>query len=339
MVPNAGLTLMEQMGMSSKTDRFNRTDGTRLGQAFGGTPMRMNQFERLEQFAKLQKPPVVKFKDLEASVTSVIKFNILPVKVRVDYFPVTDNSVLTNVTIQMENKDLQFQAKDGMQKAVVNLYGRITSMSRRVINVFEDTVTVDSPTELLQVMSKRSSIYQKSIPLPPGMYRLNVVVKDVVAGNMGNPEMALTVPRPDPDKLTGSTLILADLIEKVPTRSIGTGQFVIGASKVRPRVGEAFRRDEKMGIYFKAYNFEADEKTNKPSGTIDYEIVKNGSNEKVLEFSEELTTIPGASAQQVTVEKLLPLASLLPGQYTLKLKITDKLRNQTLTPSTVFTVN
>src|ERR671922_1145174 len=70
MVPNAGLTLMEQMGLSSKADRFNRTDGTRLGEAFGGTPMRMNEFERLEQYAKLQKPPQIKFKDLEAAVSS-----------------------------------------------------------------------------------------------------------------------------------------------------------------------------------------------------------------------------------------------------------------------------
>src|SRR5579864_2250214 len=94
-VPNAGLTLMEQMGMASKTDRFNRTDGTHLGQSFGGTPASMNEFERLERFAKLQRPPSVKFKDLEAQVNSKITFNILPMKVRVDYVPLTESTVLT----------------------------------------------------------------------------------------------------------------------------------------------------------------------------------------------------------------------------------------------------
>src|SRR5271169_3853849 len=94
-VPNAGLTLMEQMGMSSKTQRFQNTDGTHLGQSFGGTPASMNEFERLERFAKLQRPPTVKFKDLEAIVNSKITFNILPMKFRIDYFPLTDASVLT----------------------------------------------------------------------------------------------------------------------------------------------------------------------------------------------------------------------------------------------------
>jgi GWxTD domain-containing protein len=337
-VPGAGLTLMEQMGMSTKTQRFQNTDGTHLGQAFGGTPESMNEFTRLEQFAKLQKPPAIKFKDLEAAVNSKITFNILPMKVRADFFPLTEASILTNVTLQLENKDLQFQSKEGVQKAAVNIFGRITTMTRRIVQTFEDTVTVESPTEMLQAYAQRSSIYQKSIPLPPGTYRLNVVVKDLVGGNMNNYESALNVPHLDMEKLSSSTIVLADLIEKVPSRSIGTGQFVIGSSKVRPRVSDSFKRDEKMGIYLKLYNFGPDEKTQKLSGQIEYEVVKNGSNEKIFDFSEDIGSLPGASASQVTIEKLLPLTKLLPGQYTLRLKIIDKNRNQTLTPSAQFTV-
>jgi len=337
-VPNAGLTMMEQMGMASKTDRFNRTDGTHLGQSFGGTPASMNEFERLERFSKLQRPPVVKFKDLEAAVTSHITFNLLPVKVQADYIKVTNSSVLTNVTILMQNKDLQFQLKDGVQKAVVNIYARITTMSRRVVNVFEDTVTVESAKELLQAVIVKPSLYQKSIPLAPGMYRLNVVVKDIVGGNMNNYETALNVPHFDDEKLASSSLIFADVIEKVPTRSIGTGQFVVGSSKVRPRIDNTFRHDEKMGIYLQIYNFGPDEKTQKPSGSIEYEVTKNGTNEKIFNFSEEIAKLPDASAQQVTIEKLLPLQTLKPGQYTLKMRITDRNRNQTLTPTATFTV-
>jgi hypothetical protein len=48
--------------------------------------------------------------------------------------------------------------------------------------------------------------------------------------------------------------------------------------------------------------------------------------------------MPGASATQVTVEKILPLQNMTPGQYTLKLKVFDKNRNQTLTPFATFTV-
>ena len=337
-VPGAGLTLYEQMGLTSKTARFNRTDGTHLGTGNMPLPASMDEFERLERFAKLQKPPAVKFKDLEAAVSSHITFNILPLKVQADFIKVTNSSVLTNITIQFENKDMQFQLKDSVQRAAVNLYARITTMSRRPVTWFEETVTVPCPPAMLPEMLKKASIYQKQIPLPPGTYRLNVVAKDVIGGNMNNYEMALTVPHYDDERLASSTLILADMIEKVPLRSIGTGPFVVGSSKVRPRLSDTFRQDEKLGIYVQLYNFGPDEKTQKPNGTIQYEVTKNGSNEKIFDFTEEVAKLPDASAQQVTIEKLLPLQTLKPGQYTLKMKVTDKNRNQTLTPSAVFTV-
>ena len=337
-VPGAGLTLTEQMGLSSKTNRFNRTDGTHLGQAFGGESANMNQFNRLEQFAKLQKPPVVKFKDLEAAIRTRITYNVLPMRVRMDFIRMTNSSVLTNITLQFDNKDLQFQAKEGVQKAVVNVFGRITTMSRRPVNTFERTVSVDAPPQMLKEFAGRQSIFQESIPLTPGTYRLNVVAKDIVAGNMNNYEIAITVPHFDDEKLASSSMILADQLEKVPTKSIGAGQFVIGTSKVRPKLDESFKQDEKLGIYVQFYNFSADEKTKKPNASVDYEIVKKGTNEKILEFSEDVNTLPGASANQVTVEKVLSLKQMPPGQYTLKLKVTDKINNQTLTPSTSFTV-
>jgi hypothetical protein len=158
-----------------------------------------------------------------------------------------------------------------------------------------------------------------------------------VGGNTTNFEMVLEVPRLEDDQLGQSSLILADQLEKVPTKSIGAGQFVIGTSKVRPRMDETFKRAEKLGIYLQLYNFEPDEKTKKPDGTVEYVITKKGSEEKVFEYSEPISTVSGG-ASQVVIEKLLPLQSLEPGQYTLRMKVVDKKRNQTLTPSATFTV-
>jgi hypothetical protein len=152
------------------------------------------------------------------------------------------------------------------------------------------------------------------------------------------------VPRLDDDRLSSSSLILADILETIPTKKIGSLEpFIIGGSKVRPQMNSTFKKDgPPMGIYIQLYNFEADETTKKPNGTIQYEVVKNDSNETVIDFSEDVATLidprhPG-SAHQLAVEKLLPVKGLEPGQYTLKLKITDKARNQTLTPSATFTV-
>jgi GWxTD domain-containing protein len=336
-VPGAGLTLAEQMGTADKTQRFTRTDGTHLGTGNQPLPESMNEFTRLEQFAKLQKAPVVKFKDLEAAVNSTIRYNTLPMVVRADYIRVTDSTVLTSLTVQFKNNDLQYQTKDTAAKATVNIYGRVTSLTRKPVNWFEDTVTAQFPAEMLQRAMNGSQIYSKTVPLAPGTYRLNIVAKDTVGNTMNSYEMALNVPHYEEDQLGASSVILADQLERVPSKSIGAGPFVIRSSKVRPRVDETFKQNETMGIYTELYNFGMDEKTKKPAGTVQYDVV-NTSNQTVLSQTEDISTIPNSSAFLVTIEKKLPLKSLPPGKYTLRLKVTDKLKNQSLTPSAAFTV-
>jgi len=338
-VPGAGLTLYEQLGMANKADRFTRTDGTLLGTGSQPLPAKMNQFDRLQQYTNLQKAPAIKFKDLEALVQSTIKYNLLPMKVRTDYFPLTSSNVAFNLTLQFERKDLQYKTRDNVAEGAVNIYAKIETLTRRqVIRPIEEVVSVGPiPAEMLQQAVQGSAIYQKQIYLAPGTYRLTVAAKDITSGNTTTYEQRLDVPRSEDDRLAMSSLVLADVIEKLPTKSTGQGQFVIGASKVRPRVNARFRRDEKFYFYMQLYNFETDEITHKPEGEIQYEVIKNGTNEKVLDFSEDLTKLTGGATQMV-VEKGLPLQDFAPGDYTLRIKVTDKKRNETLTPSATFTV-
>ena len=340
-VPGAGLTLSEQMGTSTKTSRFNRTDGTHLGTGNQPLPESMNEFTRLEQYANLMKAPAIKFKDLDAVVTSNIRYNTLPMQVRTDFIRVTDATVYANVMVQFKNSDLNYAAKDKISKASINIYGRITTLTRRSVNWFEDTVVSEIPSEMLQATQDGSQIYSKRIPLAPGTYRLNIVAKDLVGNTMNTYQSSLVVPTYNEDQLGASSVILADQLERVPTNSIGAGQFVIRSSKVRPRINDVFKQGETMGIYTEFYNFGMDEKTKKPQGTVEYDIVNDANNETVIHYKEDLNdpkAFPNASSFLVTVEKKFPLKNLAPGRYTLKLKVDDTLKNQVLTPSASFTV-
>jgi GWxTD domain-containing protein len=340
-VPNAGLTFYEQMGLACYSQRFTRGDGTTLGTGSQALPASLDMFNRLDQYTKLQQAPSIKYKDLEAAVNSTIKFNILPMKIQAEFFPITESTVLVPITLQFENKDLGYKDKDGVSNANLELEGHVTSITRRPLNSFYDEVNVPIPTEMLSKGAQGSQIYQKIMPLAPGKYKLSVVAKDKVSGNVAKADMALDVPRLDDDRLSSSSLVLADIIEAVDRKSIGTGPFVLGDTKVRPRMNSTFKQDEKMGIYIQLYHFEADEATHKPDGTITYEVLRNSDNEKVIDAQEDVATLiktkggPG----QVTIQKMLPLKGLAPGQYTLKMKVTDNKRNQTLTPSATFTVN
>jgi hypothetical protein len=334
-VPGAGLSLMESMGMASKTDRFTRSDGTNLPTALGGTPASMNEFNRLELYAKVNKPPEVKFKDLEAVVTHRIVRDEMHFTWRTDFLKVTNDTVLVPVTIQIPNSQLTFQSKDGIHSATMNIFGRVTTLTGRVVQTFEDPVSRDFPDSLYQQSLKMQSIYQKAVPLRPGLYRLDLVIKDVQSGNIGVVNSRLAVPRYEDEKLDASSLILADQIEHVPAKQIGTGQFVLGSSKVRPRLEGDFTTADKLGIYMQIYNLKPDEKTHKSSANFQYTVKKG--NEQVMQFKESSTEMK-QTGDQVTIERLLPLATLAPGKYTLEVNATDTLSNQTISRTADFTV-
>src|SRR6202158_5237704 len=283
-VPGAGLSLLESMGMASKSDRFTRSDGTNLPRAMGGESASMNEFSRLEQYSKAFRPPQVKYKDLAAIVTARIVRDQVRFTYRTDYLKVTNDTVLVPVTIQIPNNQLSFDSKEGVHSATLNIFGRVSTLTGRVVQTFEDPVSRDFPESLFQRSLKLQSIYQKAVPLRPGLYRLDIVIKDVKSGNVGVINTRLQVPKFDDDTIQSSSLILADQLEHVPAKQIGTGQFVLGSSKVRPKLDGEFPSDIKLGIYMQVYNLKPDEKTHKSSATFQYTVRKG--NEQVMQFKE-----------------------------------------------------
>src|SRR6202795_40498 len=301
----------------------------------GGSPASMNEFTRLENYANAFKPPTVKFKDLEAIVTSRIVRDQVHFMWRTDFLKVTNDTVLVPVTVQIPNTQLSFQSKEGIHSASINIFGRVSTLTGRVVQTFEDTVSRDFPESLFQQSVKLQSIYQKAVPLRPGLYRLDLVIKDVQSGNIGVVNSRLQVPRYEDDKLEASSLILADQIEHVPAKQIGAGQFVLGSSKVRPRLEADFTTADRLGIYLQVYNLKPDDKSHKSSATFQYTVKKGDQLVPGMQFT--LTTEEmKKTGDQVTIERLLPLATLPPGKYKIEVNAPDRLSNQTISRSEKF---
>jgi GWxTD domain-containing protein len=341
--PNAGLTLYEQMGRASKANRFNN-GLEQLGQGPFNGDLQTKQFDRLEQFAKLQAAPPVKFKDLEEVVTHKISVNLMPFDVRADFVKVTSDTVLVPVTIQIKNRDITFQNKDGVERGTVNIFGRVTTLTGRIVQTFEDTVQVDVPPELLPKTAENSSVYWKALPLriSQNRYRLDVVVKDVNGDRTGSWSRGIVIPDFSEDHLSNSSLIIADQMEPVAAKSVGTGSFVIGTMKVRPRVQSAdgkpisFKRNQKLNFWMQVYNLSVDEKTHKPSATIEYNVTD--ANNKAVIHTVESTDTMGNVGDQVTLQKTLSAANLQPGTYRIEIKVNDRLSKQTVDPTATFAV-
>ncbi len=328
--PTGGLTLEEEMSDDPAEAKANRG----LNQMSGGL-QRFSQFERLDLYAKAFKPPEIKFKDLETIVTTNISYNLLPFEVRTDFVRVTEESVLAPVTLQIQNEDIAFQQEQGIHRSLINVFGRVTGINGRVATTFEDTIRLDIPDALFAEFLTRYSVWQKIIPLRPGLYKIDLVLKDLHSDNVGTINQRLAVPRFPEEQLAASSLILADLIEPLPPRQVGSGAFVLGSSKVRPSVKQNFRQDRDLNYWIQIYNLQIDENLLKPSATVETLITRDGQEvQKLVESTDELS----GAAQQMTIKKSLALADFEPGEYSIRVRITDNLSGEIITQTSKFVV-
>jgi hypothetical protein len=137
------------------------------------------------------------------------------------------------------------------------------------------------------------------------------------------------------ERLAASSLILADKVEPLPPRQIGSNMYTLGSEKVIPNVRQEFRRDQDLNLWLQVYGLKVDEATHKPSATVETLITRDGK--EVKKLTETATDLSGA-AQQMTLMKDLSLADFDPGDYAIQVKITDNLTKELIAQTGKFKV-
>jgi GWxTD domain-containing protein len=344
-VPGAGQTLYEEMGQADKKDRFSGGGLEQLGNGPMSSAQQGKQFDRLDTFAKIFAPPPVKFADLDKFLSDAKVLSGPPFlfDVRTDYVKLTNDTVMVPLTLQIRNGDITYNTKDGDSTGVVNILGRVSNINHRVIQTFEDTVTVETPSDLLAQTKNGVHVYWKALPLPPGRYKVEIAIKD-----LNNPEhvgiwrRSVDVPRYDDDRLASSSLILASEMNRVPSKDVGTGNFVIGNTKVVPQVPATvstpvvFHRAQNLNFWMQVYNLGIGD-NNKNDATIEYQVLDLATNKQIL-VSQETAAKLNPNADQLTLEKTMPLASLIPGRYQVTIKVNDGVSKQQIAQSAPFIV-
>ena len=301
----------------------------------GQTPDSERVPARIEVVVRAYNPPPVKFKDLEEITVSRIQRNDIKFCYRFDFLRVTAYTALVPITVEIPSGQLSFPEEGGVPTASLNLYARISSLTGRTVDTFEDVIHGGIPDSQLEQSRNGDLAYQKTVPLCPGLYRLDIVIKDVNSNKVGIESARLTVPPLDDDTLGASTLILADQTHPVTPSQIASDQFVIGDTEVRPKISQSFTADQPPGIYLQIYNFKADRITHKNDALITFHLTRKGQNV----ITEAIT---GQALQQsgteMTIQDNAMLSSLAPGQYHLEIQATDQISKQTIARATDFTI-
>jgi len=331
-VPGAGLTLAEEMGLADKGDRVANVGGIGMQNYMREQD---SPFSRLQILTDLQRPPQIKFNELASAVNSpIIEDNPLNFDLRVDFFRQSDERVITAFTIQTDNQNLVFKDSGGLQQAQLNIFAKITHVSGRRAGLFEDPVITRATPEELAEARERKSAYQKAVALAPGRYRVDVIVRDIESGATGVRHQGFEVPKYDSGKLSTSTLVLAAKLEGLGDQP-AVGMFTIGNVKVIPNVSGTFHRGTPVGVYMQIYNAGIDQTTLRPSVDVEYALMKDG---KEIGKQPEDWRGNSDSGQRLTLARLINSSQLAPGDYSVEVRVKDRVSGQSLIQSAKFAV-
>ncbi len=329
-VPTLGLTLDEADGLMSRAQRGTRED-TRY------TLRRDQPFDRYYQYTSVQRPPQIRYRDLQELVRVNISFEELPFRVRLDQFRLSDEKVIVPLTVEVENRNLTFLDEDGRMVANVAVYGLVTSMTNQIVTEFEDDLVNSFAPGEARAVSHGRSVYQKVLVLDRKLrYKAEIVVRDHASGKTSVIRQAI-IPRDfRGEELSVSSLVLADLIRPFDEIPTDEQMFVIGDVLVRPTLSRAFSEDRPIGLYFQVYNAAIDSSSLRPDMVFTYELLRDG--ETVASVSDSGDSIYFFSESRTVVIRSFPTGDLPPGEYRIRIAVYDRIRDSQVTLSDSFRV-
>lgn len=293
------------------------------------------EFEWMDRIRLRDEAPPVNFDRPSGTGTSgpVIEDNFITSVVQISFFKQSDDRVIVALTIQTDNRELVFRDIGGLQSARLNISGRITSVAGRRVGFFEDAVTTTATTTELLEAKERKSAYQKAVALPPGRYRVDVLVRDVESGAESRQHVGFEVPKYGAN-LASSSLILASVLDQV-SDTPQSRQFVIGDKKVIPNLIATYHRGAPVGVYMQVYNAGIDQTTLRPSVDVEYALVKDGR-----EIGKQLEDWRGTSTagDRLTLARLIDSRGLAPGDYAIEVRARDRVSGQSLVQTAKFTI-
>ena len=333
-----GHTWAEEAGVAERVDRYRYPGRAGLSDKFTAYRAQDNPFEKYRRHIMMEAPQPVKYKDFEKLVDVNITYEVLPLKVRLDYLRLDEGHVLVPITVQLQNQYLDFVQEGTVHVARMGIYGRIISLSNRLVMEFEDDLMIAYRPELLQKGLTERSMYQKILTLEKrGRYKLDLVVKDLRSGKVGVLQQAIIPPPYGEDKLASSSLILSGYIRTLDSAPEQDQMFVLGDVRIRPSMMKLFNQDRSLGVYLQLYNSAIDQTTFQPSLKVSYRILKDG--QPVMEVVDEGgESVQYYSGRRVVLIKVLPLRGLERGEYSLQIEVHDQISNQQVTTKDEFRV-
>lgn len=302
-------------------DRFDNVDNTVLV---------MREFDLQKDLINVYETPERELPELDTVVESRASFGNLTVSAVGGAVRGEGGVARVPVSLTVPYRQIGSREEEGKLYYEIDYVVVASGPDGEEISRAEDQLTLSfDATHQGRLMAQRLSI-QETLRVPPGRYQLLAYVRDRRRNRLGSTELPLVVPESRTDTLSLSSVFLAtDLVKD------GLGEshpFQFGAVRVVPAPERVFGQDESLKLYVEAYGASAGDDGRKRL-RVDFFVMR---------FGRLYMGIPATflrpEGEPVGITSEIPLRKCEPGDYVIRVRVTDEISGEMAESETLFAV-
>jgi hypothetical protein len=193
------------------------------------------------------------------------------------------------------------------QPATIKLAGVVLNDKGKIAASFKNQLNVDPRG------GSDSIFYNHHTPLAPGIYQFRVAARDEKSGRVGSAIQWIVIPDLTKSQLTLSSVLLGGQVLEDKNNKTSDPHVQLSVDHVFPRVSQ-------LGYWVFVYNAKRDA-SGKPQITVQTQVLRDG--QAVLSSPQRKLTNTGPDVERIPFGEELALKTLAPGNYDLKVIVTD----------------
>ena len=282
-------------------------------------------------------------KDLESRAAGEMKGNVTAL-MQAPFFYTSPNTAQVHLALEIPSAALKFQKVKGKQHAAINILGIAYKPDESIAARFSDTMNLDfDGKKEVEEFQKQPYRYENQFAVACGEYKLKVVFS---SGNetFGKLETPLSIDPYRGQEFSISGVALSNDLRRASDISTGLDSqlledrtpLVVQGVQVSPSASNHFKKTDIAGIYAEVYE-PLLKNPNPPDVAYELIVVERKSGQEKLRVGGRIPK--GKAGDPVIALGLqLPVASLNPGSYSMKLRAVDSAGNSSKTRTADFEV-
>jgi VWFA-related protein len=251
---------------------------------------------------------------LQDQLLSDLSATDLSAYVSTAYFRVADNRYFVPLSVIVPGYQIPITKTTSKDKATVDVLGVVRDEQRRPVGRIRDTVKLS--TDTADELAKKTVQYETGFEMPPGKYRVKIVVRENQDGTFGSYETDIVVPDLKKDSLKMSAVVMGTQLQQ-GARKNDRNPLARDGRELVPNVTHVVSSGQHLYFYYEVYD---------PAQPVKVMTSIAFFRGRVRAFETPVvqsTELAGSDKKTAVFQFDVPASALKPGLYTCQINVVD----------------